>query len=141
MRGVPFTLALAALCAGTAAHAAVFRCTEADGGITYQDRACRGGDADGATDIPTEFPPPNEAERARILQREAVLEQRLEQKRERESREAALRSVAAPPPAAAAEPYVEGYPLYLPFPQRPIHRPHPPRPRPHASGGLNAARP
>jgi len=129
--------ALAALSVGAAANAAVFRCTAADGGITYQDAPCAGADAAQATDIPTQFPPVNEAERARILQREALLEQRLEQKRERESRELALRSVAAPAPAQPAESYAEGYPLYYPITlQRPIHRPHP-----HASGGLNAVRP
>jgi hypothetical protein len=133
-------VALGALFAGAGAQAAVFRCTEANGSVTYQDRACRA-DATGMTDIPTEFPPPNEAERSRILQREALLEQRLEQERERLSREASLRSVAAP--AAPPEPNIDGYPLYYPIgtyhPRpRPPMRPHP---RPHASGGLNAARP
>jgi hypothetical protein len=142
MMRAPLNLVLATLFASLATHAAVFRCAESDGSVTYQDRACHGGEASGATTIPTEFPPPNEAERARILQREAQLEQRLEQKRERESRELSLRSVAAPAPAAAPEPYVEGYPLYFAPPlHRPIDRPRPPRPRPHASGGLNAARP
>jgi len=132
----------AALSVGAPANAAVFRCTAADGGITYQDAPCAGADAAQATDIPTQFPPVNEAERARILQREAELEARLEARRERESREASLRSVAAPAPVAPREPYVEGYPLYFPLAlQRPLPRPHAPHPRPHASGGLNAARP
>jgi hypothetical protein len=141
MKRLSLAFALVALAGSAATSAAVFRCTESDGSVTYQDRACRA-DATGATDIPTEFPPPNEAERARILQREAQLEARLEQKRERESREASLRSVAAPAPAPAPEPYVEGYPFYFPLAlQRPMPRPHAPHPRPHASGGLNAARP
>jgi hypothetical protein len=141
MKRLSLALALVALVASTATAAAVYRCSESDGSVTYQDRACRA-DATGATDIPTEFPPPNEAERARILQREALLEQRLEQKRERESREASLRTVAAPAAALAAQPDVEGYPLYFPLTlQRPLPHPHPRQPRAHASGGLNAARP
>jgi len=141
MKPAALGLALAALAASCAAEGAVFRCVEADGSVTYQDRACRG-ESGGATSIPTEFPPPNEAERTRILQREAMLEQRLEQKRERESREASLRSVSAPPPAPAPEPYVEGYPLYIPFAlQRPRPWPHASRPHPQRSGGINAARP
>lgn len=141
MRLAPAAAALGVLLAATTAQATVFRCTEADGGITYQDRACRDGATNGATDIPTQFPPPNEAERARLLEREALLEQRLEQRRERESREARLRSVAAPAPAAP-DAYVEGYPLYFPLVlRRPLLRPHAPHRRAHASGGLNAARP
>ena len=142
MKGARLAAALGTLLAAAGAHATVFRCAAPDGAITYQDRACRDGLASGETNIPTEFPPPNEVERARLLEREALLEQRLEQRRERESREASLRSVAAPAPVAPPEPYVEGYPLYFPLAlQRPLPRPHAPHPRPHASGGLNAARP
>ena len=129
--------ALAALSVGAAANAAVFRCTAADGGITYQDAPCAGADAAQATDIPTQFPPVNEAERARILQREAELEARLAARRERESREAAMRLAAAPAPTPApAEEAV--YPLYAPlYPPVSHLRPHPPRgprPTPHARG-------
>ena len=136
-------LALAALVASAAAQAAVYRCNEPGGSVTYQDHACRG-DATGVTDIPTEFPPPNEVERARILQSEASLQKRLEQQRERESREASLRSVATPAPAPVPEPMIDGYPLYYPLGiahhpiQRPSQRPHP---RPHFGGGSNTLRP
>jgi hypothetical protein len=117
------TLALAA----TGTSAAVFRCTEGDGSITYQDTACTGNAAEKATDIPTQFPPPNDAERARLLQREAELEQRLEARRERESREAMMRMASVPAPAPAPEPqYAEVYPLYLPYAMpRPHLRPGP----------------
>jgi len=142
MKLAPIAAALGLVLAAATAQATVFRCIEPDGGITYQDHACRDGPANGATGIPTQFPPPNEAERARLLEREALLEQRLEQRRERESREASLRSVAAPAPAPAPDAYAEGYPLYFPLAlQRPLPRPHAPRPRAHASGGINAARP
>jgi hypothetical protein len=111
----PRLLAALALCAASAtAGAAVFRCTGGDGRITYQDTACEGGPATQPTSIPTDYPPPNEAERARILQREADLERRLEARREREAREVSLRVASAP--AAPPEPAVsEGYPLYYPI--------------------------
>jgi hypothetical protein len=120
---------LCGLAMATGAHAAVFRCTAADGHVTYQDSPCAGNEAARATDIPTQFPPPNEAERARILQREAQLEARLEARRERESREAALRLAAAPVPvpAPAAD---EGYPVYFPVVAPYFH----PRPQRHHAG-------
>ena len=127
-----------ALAAGTAG-AAVFRCTDGDGRVTYQDSECAGAANGHATSIPTDFPPPNTAERTLILKREAELEQRLEARRERESREAAMRIASSPAPAAAPEPaYTEAYPLYFPVamprhphhPQRGFGRSNGPRPTP-----------
>ena len=112
-----------ALAAG-AAGAAVFRCTDGDGRVTYQDSECAGAANGHATSIPTDFPPPNTAERELILKREAQLEQRLEARRERESREAALRLASTAAPAPAPEPaYTEAYPLYFPvaMPRYPRH--------------------
>lgn len=112
--------------AAGAASAAVFRCTDDNGRVTYQDSECAGAANGHATSIPTDFPPPNTAERESILKREAELEQRLEARRERESREAAMRiaSSPAPAPAPAPEPaYTEVYPLYFPvaMPRYPRH--------------------
>lgn len=113
----PAILVAAALAASAGgAAAAVFRCTDAAGRVTYQDSPCDSAAIAHATDIPTDFPPPNEAERARILKQESELEQRLEARREREAREAALRIAATPAPSPPPEPqYTEAYPLYFPY--------------------------
>ncbi|HZZ93514.1 MAG TPA: DUF4124 domain-containing protein [Usitatibacter sp.] len=114
MRALACIAALALCAASATAGAAVFRCTDAAGRITYQDSACDGNASTHPTNIPTDYPPPNEAERARILQREADLERRLEARREREAREESVRLASAP--AAAAEPAVNDvYPLYYPI--------------------------
>ena len=141
MKSAALAAGVVLLLGAGAASAAVYRCTDPDGRVTYQDSECSAAARAQATDIPTDFPPPNEAERARILKQEAELEQRLEARREREAREAALRMASAPPPPAAApEPrYTEAYPLYLPYPMpRPYLRhpqrgygPHAPRPTPY----------
>ena len=130
--GAPFA-AVGLVLAATGGQAAVFRCTDGAGRVTYQDVACAETTTARATDIPTEFPPPNEAERNRLLQREAQLEQRLEARREREARDAALRAASTPAPAPAPEPqYTEVYPLYLPYA---MPRPHlrPPKQRGYGS--------
>jgi hypothetical protein len=124
-------LATAVLASGGVAHAAVFRCTADDGRVTYQDTACAPTDEAVATGIPTQYPPVNDAERARILEREAELERRLEARRERAAREAAVRIATAPPEPAPPppEPVLDAYPLFVPYylpPHRP-HRPHGPR--------------
>lgn len=131
---------VALVLAAAGANAAVFRCTDGDGRVTYQDSECAGAANGQATNIPTDFPPPNTAERALILKREAELEQRLEARRERESRELAMRIASNPAPAPAPEPaYTEAYPLYFPVampryphhPQRGFGRPNGPRPMPY----------
>ena len=120
-----------ALAAG-AAGAAVFRCTDADGRVTYQDSECAGAANGHATSIPTDFPPPNTAERELILKREAELEQRLEARRERESREAMLRLASTPPPQPEPQ-YTEVYPVYYPVLG--------PRPMPHHHRPWSSNRP
>jgi hypothetical protein len=131
-----FALALvAATCSGIAC-AGVIRCTAPDGSVTYQDSACPGGAKMQATDIQTDYPPPNDAERARILQREAELERRLEARREKEDQLAAMRMASAPASPPVPQEYDEVYPVY--YPALGINRPHPrpphrPHPAPRAS--------
>jgi xanthine dehydrogenase iron-sulfur cluster and FAD-binding subunit A len=115
-----------------AGAAEIVRCAGA-GGVTYQDSPCP--DASRATSlaIPAEFPPPNLAERDRLLQREAAMYRRLEARRERELKEAALREerelerarVAAAAAAAAQPPQYTI--LFAPRPG-PVRRPYPHRP-------------
>ena len=109
------------------AHAEVFRCTSASGAVSYQELPCGAGETLRVVDVPAAYPAPNTAERDRLFQREAALDQRLEAQRERESREAIVRmSQPVPPQAEPQEPqFAWIYP--------PVMRPHfgrmGPRPR------------
>ena len=90
-----------------AVHAEVFRCTSAAGAVTYQEIPCAAGESLGIVDVPESYPAANVAERDRLFQREAALDQRLEAERERRSRETIARiSQPAPAEAQAPEPQV-----------------------------------
>jgi hypothetical protein len=54
----------------------IFRCKAPGGRITYQEIACDAASDGGAVAIPTTFPEVNLAERDRLLQREAALDER-----------------------------------------------------------------
>jgi Domain of unknown function (DUF4124) len=122
-------LALAPL----AVQAAVFRCTAPDGAVTYQEIPCPESSGARALDVPAEYPPIDAQQRQDLLQREAALYQRLEARRERESRET-IASIGADAQVQAAQAqaqlaapgYVVGWPRA--FGPRPIHRS--PRPLP-----------
>lgn len=110
-----------------ATHAAVFRCTAPDGAVTYQELPCPEKSGARALDVPTEYPPIDARQRQDLMQREVALYQRLEARRERESREA-IASIGADAQVQAAQAqaqavspgYVLGWPRAL-WP-RPIHR-------------------
>jgi hypothetical protein len=126
MRARAAALALALATASAASAGAVYRCTDARGAVTYQDAPCPRSQPGEALDIPGDFPPPNQAEHARILEREAMLERRLEARREREARDEAMRLAATPPPAVPAPaPEAEpAYPLYIPLVPAHVRRVH-----------------
>lgn len=75
-RSIATLLAAAAALCATGASAAIFRCKDAAGGVTYQEIPCAHAD-ERATDIPTVFPEVNSAERDRLLRREAELDARM----------------------------------------------------------------
>jgi hypothetical protein len=125
------------------APAQVIRCESADGAVTYQQEPCRGSERESRPAIPTTFPPVNDAERDRLLAREAALDRRLEARRDRESREAIARAERQAREAerarvetlAAAEPppYLIAYPYWRPaYTARVVRHavPHMPRPTP-----------
>ncbi|HXZ48576.1 MAG TPA: DUF4124 domain-containing protein [Usitatibacter sp.] len=130
-------LAACCLAAGAGpASAEVFRCTAPDGSVSYQQLPCPAKESSRALDIPSSFPAPDVQERARLFEREAALDRRLEAWRERVSREEIARAMQPPaPPAAQPEesPLLWGlpFPIYgRPGPPRPgMGRP---RPTPHA---------
>jgi len=124
----------AAVCVALPAGAAIFRCTAADGSVSYQEAECAPTDKSRVMDVPAQYPGADPAERQRLFEREAALDRRLEAQRERDSREAVARAMQPPeqPIPAAAD---EGYPLFVggtPVFQRPNHHPHRPvrNPRP-----------
>jgi hypothetical protein len=122
------SLAFAALAAAAGAQAAVFRCVAANGAVTYQDSECPHAASGQATNIPTDFPPVNDARRAQLLQQGADAERRLEARRESEERLAQMRLAAAASAPAPQPEYDDVYPVFYPLG---ITRPKPPRMRPH----------
>jgi hypothetical protein len=121
------------------AHAEIFRCTASAGRVTYQEIPCASAEQSRTMDIPAAFPEVNNAERNRLLQREAALDARLIERsriesaeriaraelaaREREAE--AAREAAA---AAAAQTYAPAFGYW------PVYR-QPPRVRHHILRG------
>jgi len=119
-----------------AGAAAISRCTGPDGAVTYQETACAGVATGGTVNIPTAYPDYNVVEHERILQREALLDERLLRRaaidsaeriarddRAAREKEAAAQLALAEAQAAAAG----GIPYFVagrPF-ARQHHRPHP----------------
>jgi hypothetical protein len=116
-----------------AAHAAIFRCAAAGGAVSYQATPCPDPEVASTLDVPSEYPAVDTQQRDRLLQREAALDQRLEARRERESRETiasigrhALVQAARAQAEAAAPAYIMGWPQSRAM--RPWQRAHrPPR--------------
>jgi len=129
-------LAAAAVLLATPAGAAIFRCTAADGSVSYQEMECGAAEKSRVMELPAQYPSADPAERQRLFDREAALDRRLEAQRERDSREAVARAMQPPeqPIPASAD---EGYPLYwggAPLFQRPHPHPHTPKnPRPRVN--------
>jgi hypothetical protein len=115
-----FLLALAFVLAAPAAHAEVFRCTSGSGSVTYQEIPCGGGERLQIVDLPASYPAPNTAERDRLFQREAALDQRLEARRERDAREAVARMSQ---PIVQAAPQEPQYAWFFPPALRLRHHP------------------
>jgi len=109
------------LLAGVTAHAEIFRCTASSGAVSYQQVPCDGGERFQVMDLPASYPPVDSAQRDRLFQREAALDQRLEARRERESREAIARSMQPAQPAQA-QPQEPQLLWFLPPALRPHHR-------------------
>ena len=104
------------------AAASVNKCVDAAGAVSYQQLPCAASQHGGGTDIPSEFPPPNVAERERLLQREADLYRRLEAQRDRLSAEAIARLQRPEPVTPAVESV--SVPVFIPLRAwRTPHRP------------------
>lgn len=97
-------VACAALLAAFESHAAVYKCRDANGSLTYQELPCAGADEALKNAIATEFPPPNAIERERTLLREAELYRRLEAQRDRLSAESIARLSRPEPVPIPVEP-------------------------------------
>lgn len=99
------SLGIAALFSTSAALAAeleVYKCTAPDGAVTYQQFPCATPQAV-RLDVPAVYPSSDPAERERLFQREAALDQRLEAQRDRLSAEAIAR-ISRPEPVFLAPP-------------------------------------
>jgi len=85
----PHRLALlsALLLAGLPAGAGIYRCTDAAGAVTYQEIPCPTSSDGRATNLPTDFPEVDRAERDRLLQRADAAEARLLRRLEIETME------------------------------------------------------
>jgi len=78
------------------AAAGIYKCTSPSGAVTYQEIACDGAQSGSVASIPTSFPEVNTAERERLLQQVALLDQRQLRRYEVESNERiALADIAA----------------------------------------------
>lgn len=122
-----------ATCTALPASAAIFRCTAADGSVSYQEFACPDSDSARTIEVPAQFPSVDSAKRAELFAREAELDKRLEAQRDRDSREAVTRAMQPPSEPIPAASEDEGYPLYwggAPLFQRNPHPHHPIRNRP-----------
>jgi hypothetical protein len=117
---------------GTAAHAGeIVRCKGAGGSVTYQQIPCGSDTSEQRVGVASEYPPPNQAERDRLLAREAALDRRLEAERDRWQQDAALRAAReerelerariASLEAQAQQQYAIAYPYWRPHA---AHRPH-----------------
>jgi uncharacterized protein DUF4124 len=125
------------------ASCAIYRCTAPDGSVTYQETACAGSTTGGVANIPTAYPDYNVVEHERILQREALLDERLMRRAALESaeriarddriareKEAQARLAQAQAAAAGGVPY---------FLVRPAFAPRPPARHPGPRGGSGRA--
>lgn len=107
------------LLAGPAQAAEIFRCTAPGGAVSYQETPCPDPSTARTLDVPAVYPAIDSQQREGLLQREAALDQRLEARRERESREtiasigrdAQVQAAQAQAEAQAAAPaYVMAWP-------------------------------
>ena len=89
--GLAAVAAALLLTAAAPALATVHKCRAADGKLTYQQMPCAVSEQGIASDLPSEYPPPDLRERERILQREADLMRSLESHRDRLAAEAIAR--------------------------------------------------
>jgi hypothetical protein len=121
-------------CTVVSAYAQIYRCTGANGAITYQEIACGAAEQSRTIDIPAAFPEVNSAERSRLLQREAALDARLLERTRIESAERVAqaelatreREARAQREAAELAAQQSGYPVFV---TGPIYRG--PRAHPH----------
>ena len=85
-----------------ASHAGIYRCTEPGAAVSYQEMPCNDPSRASTLDVPAEYPAVDTQKRELLLQQEAALYQRLEARRERESRET-IASIASDAQVRAAE--------------------------------------
>jgi hypothetical protein len=114
-----------ALVLPAAASAQIVRCAGSDGRVTYQQIPCADGNEQ-KVGIPSDYPPPNTAERERLLAREAAVDRRLEAERDRWQQDAALRVAREEREAERArlaaietqsqQQYAVAYPYWRPHP-------------------------
>jgi hypothetical protein len=124
--------ALLAAVALQAGAGSIYRCT-GPGGVTYQETACAGEDIGGVANIPTSYPNFNVIERDRLLQREAMLDDRLLKRAQIESAERIARDDRAArekeaeariAEAEASQSYGYGVPLFAANRNNLRNRPH-----------------
>ena len=115
------------------AQAEIFRCTARGGAVTYQELPCAEADKARTMDIPAVYPEVNNAERSRLMQREAALEMRMLERERIESAERIARNElavrereaqAAREAAAAAQGYSAAYGGIWPVYRQPYVRHH-----------------
>ena len=131
MRSVTLVAACLALAVPLGAAGQIVRCAGPDGRVTYQEVPCVDASAERKVGIPVAYPPPNQAERDRLLAREAALDRRLEAERDRWQHDAALRAAReerelerarlAAIEAQAQQQYAIAYPYWRPHPSRRHH--------------------
>lgn len=126
------------LCAGTWTHAQeVFRCTGADGRVTYQQAPCPKGAGEQRIDATPANPDYDPGQRQRILEQGEEAGRRLEareaeeakRRREAREREERLEREAQEREAAREPAIIYGWPIYRPV-QPPPRPPRPPQPPP-----------
>lgn len=89
------------------ASAAVYKCRDAGGSLSYQEFPCAGAEQTLKSDIASDYPAPNVVERERLLLREQELYKRLEAQRDRLSAEAVARITRPDPePVPVSDPNV-----------------------------------
>lgn len=127
MRDTHFIAAALVVLASSSASAAIFRCTGADGSVTYQEAVCPAEAVVKVVNVPSSYPPPDREARDRLFQREAALEARLLKRAELDTAERIAREDRLAREAARQPDLVTALPVFvvgrMPFPARPLHRP------------------
>ena len=88
-------LLLALVLVPAVSQAQVYRCTASGGAVTYQETPCPESAPGGTMNIPSQYPEVNQAERNRLMAREAALDARMLEREKIESAERVARAELA----------------------------------------------